>query len=132
MSEDTNNCGCACTAPTAEETATERTTYRRPVYNVTESAEAFDLDVLVPGTDKAGVEIALDDGLLVITARQTTATPESWRPLRCEIPSDAFRLTLRLNVAVNEDQIEARVADGVLRVRLPKAAEVKPRQIQVQ
>ena len=131
MSQDNNECGCACEAPTATEAA-ERTAYRRPRYTVAESAEAFDLDVLVPGVDKAGVEVTLNDDVLVITARRTGATPEGWQPLRREIPSYDYRLSLRLNVPVNEAGIAATVADGVLRLRLPKAEEVKPRQIPVQ
>jgi len=131
MSQDNNDCGCACAAPAAETAATERAVYRRPLYTVTESAEAFDLDVLVPGVEKQGVALSLDDGVLAITATRTATAPEGWRPLRREIPAEDYRLALRLNVPVDEGRIEATVADGVLRVRLPKAEEVKPRQIQV-
>ena len=132
MSEETNTCGCACAAPNADTTTTEATAYRRPRYTVTESAEAFDLDVLVPGVDKAGVEVSLEDDTLAITARRSKATTTaSWQPLQQEIPREDFRLTLRVNVPVNESGIEATVADGVLRVHFPKAEEVKPRRIEV-
>jgi HSP20 family molecular chaperone IbpA len=131
MSEDTNTCGCSCSTGTAEATATETASYRRPRYTVTESAEAFDLSVPVPGVDKAGVEISLNDNILGITARRAKTAAENWQPLRREISDEDYRLTLRVNVPVNEAGIEATVADGVLRVRLPKAEEVKPRRIEV-
>ncbi len=131
MSEDTNNCGCSYAATTAEGTTAEQTVYRTPHYTVTESAEAFELDVSVPGVDKAGVEIALEEDTLAITARRNRTVTESWQALRREIPADDYRLTLRVNVPVNEAGIEATVADGVLHLRLPKAETAKPRRIEV-
>lgn len=128
MSEDTNTCGGSCACAT---TATETASYRRPQFRVNETSEAYELDVLVPGVDKAGVEVSLDDGTLSVTARRATAAPENWRPLRQEIPAEDYRLTLRVNVPVDEAHIEATVADGVLRLRLPKAEQAKPRKIDV-
>jgi HSP20 family protein len=125
-----DNTSCAC-ATTAEDTATEQTAFRRPTFNVRETADAFDVEVFVPGADRPGVEISLEDDVLAITARRPTATPESWRPLRREIPAEDYQLTLRVNVPVDEGKIEARVADGVLHVRLPKAEAVKPLRIAV-
>lgn len=131
MSEDNNTCGCSCATASAEGTATEPTTYRRPHFTVTESAEAFGLSVFIPGVDKAGVEVAFADGHLSITARRNRTVTESWQALRQEIPADDYKLTLRVNVAVNEAGIAATVADGVLQVSLPKAEGVKPHKIEV-
>src|SRR5579871_3937787 len=118
MSQDTQNYGCACASPSAENTVAERAT-QRPAYTVTETAEAFDLVVFVPGANKDGVEIALEDNALAVTARRAQTAPEGWQPLRREIPEADYRLTLRINVPVDAASIAATVADGVLRVRLP-------------
>ena len=57
--------------------------------------------------------------------------PEGWRPLRRELTTGDFRLSLRLNVPVNEAKIKASVENGVLDLSLPKADEVKPRKIKI-
>jgi HSP20 family protein len=104
---------------------------RRPAYNVRENADAFDVEVFVPGVNRAGVELALEDDVLVITARRPAAAPSAWRPLRREIPDGDFRLDLSLNVPVNREAIQATVEDGLLRLTLPKTEEVKARRIEV-
>jgi HSP20 family protein len=43
----------------------------------------------------------------------------------------AFSRTLQLPVRVEGDRAEATFADGILTLRIPKADEVKPRQIQI-
>jgi HSP20 family protein len=131
MSCENNTCGCETPSAT-ETTATEvRTAYRRPAYTVNETADAFAVEVFVPGADRAGVTLELEDDVLTITAKRAASTPSTWRPVRQEIPADDFRLELQLNVPVDQAKIDATVTDGVLRLRLPKAEEVKPRRIDV-
>jgi HSP20 family protein len=128
MSCDTNT--CACDTPASADAAT-RPSYRRPAYTVNETADAFEVAVFVPGATREGVAIELADDQLSVTARRTATATADWRPLHREIAEEDFRLTLRVNVSVNAANITATVTDGVLRLTLPKAEEVKPRRIQV-
>lgn len=117
-------------APQAEGQATARK-WRRPHYDVAESEDAFNVQVTMPGVNRGGVEISVEQDLLSIVGTRAVQMPEGWRPLRRELPAGDFRLNLRLNVAINEAKIEARVEDGILNLTLPKADEVKPRKIKV-
>lgn len=105
--------------------------WRRPRYDVAENAEAFNIQVSMPGVPKGGVDISVDGDTLNIIGSRTKSQPEGWRPLRRELPEGDYRLNLRLNVAINEAKIKATVEDGVLDLTLPKADEVKPRKIKV-
>lgn len=105
--------------------------WRRPNYDVTEEADRFEVTVSVPGVSKGGVDISVHEDTLTLTATRSISTPDAWRPLRRELPEGDYRLSLRLNVRINEDKIAAHVADGLLTLTLPKADEVKPRKIKV-
>lgn len=110
---------------------TNTTAWRRPAYDVNENADDFNVRVNLPGVGRDGVDISVEDEVLRITGTRTKIVNEGWRPLRRELPNGDFRLDLRLNVAVNEAKIKAKVVDGILDLTLPKADEVKPRKIKV-
>ena len=116
---------------TTPEQKTQVHTWRRPRYDVLESADAFDVKVSMPGVTREGVEISVDGESLSITGTRTHEAPEGWRQLRRELPEGDYRLNLRLNVAIKETKIRAHVENGVLDLMLPKADEVKPRKIHV-
>ncbi|MDQ8207276.1 Hsp20/alpha crystallin family protein [Coraliomargarita sp. SDUM461003] len=110
--------------------ATERN-WQRPHYDVSENEEAFIVRVNLPGVDRKDVDISLEEDALTVTGTRQNDVPEAWRPLRREIHAGDYRLSLRLNVSVNEAKIHARVENGVLDLHLPKADEVKPRKIKI-
>lgn len=107
-------------------------TWRRPRYDVSESEDAFQVRLVMPGVSRKGVDVQIEGETLSITGIRTLAAPEGWRPLRRELPEGDYKLNFRLNVPVNESKITARVEAGVLDLTLPKADEVKPRKIQIQ
>lgn len=110
---------------------TQQRSWRRPGYEVNENAEAFNVRVLMPGVKREGLDISIEDETLSIVGTRLASLTEGWRPLRRELPDGDYRLNLRLNVPVNQDEIQARVEHGVLDLTLPKADEVKPRKIKV-
>ncbi len=48
-----------------------------------------------------------------------------------ELPSGTFRRTLRLPNEVDAEKVEAKIADGVLTLTLPKAESARPKKIKV-
>jgi len=116
---------------TATPTQGERKFWRKPRYEIWEGDDSFFVDVYVPGVRKDAVDINREGGQLVITAERTPRAQEGWKPLSREIPQADYRLVLEVNVPVNEENISARLENGVLRVDLPKAEEFKPRKIKV-
>jgi HSP20 family molecular chaperone IbpA len=102
-----------------------------PACAIKESADAFGLELFVPGVAKNDVELAVDQGELVITARKRWKAPEGWTEVFRESSDDAYRLRLDLAEAVDVDKINAELEQGVLKVTLPKAEAVKPRKIAI-
>lgn len=123
----------ANTVPSAspEGNAREASPPRRPHYTVQELPEAFAVRVLVPGVSRANAEVSVHDDILTLQARRTPVA-SAWRLLRQEAPAGDFSLQLRLNVDVEQENIGARVDDGVLTITLPKAVALRPRPITVE
>ncbi|HTQ30462.1 MAG TPA: Hsp20/alpha crystallin family protein [Opitutaceae bacterium] len=103
----------------------------KPAYEVRETEEAYGLTVYLPGVARDGLELTADAGTLTITGRRGWKQPEGWTALYRESADAPFELVLEHDNAIDAEKIHAELADGVLRVSLPKAEAVKPRKIAV-
>ena len=102
-----------------------------PRYEIKENADAFGLEVWLPGVAKDGLELTIHEGELTIVGRRTWKKPEGWTQLYRETPLADFSLTLAHDNTFDADKVVAELRDGVLRVTLPKAESLKPRKIAV-
>ncbi|MDQ8181992.1 Hsp20/alpha crystallin family protein [Pelagicoccus sp. SDUM812005] len=112
--------------------AKEEKTYRKPQYVVHSEDNAYRLEVHLPGVPKDGARITLDGNLLNIEAAAVEVAQEEWKTFRRERAEGDFRLNLELNVDIDENEIKAKVEDGVLTVNLPLAAKAAKRTIAIE
>ena len=118
--------------PLARRTATkDEGEFVVPVYDIKESADAYGLEILLPGVVKDAVELQVDQNELVVTARRRWQAPNGWTEVFRETADADYRLRVDLSDAVNVEKINAELEQGVLRVTLPKAEALKPRKITV-
>jgi HSP20 family protein len=96
--------------------------------NVREEDEAYVLSALVPGLKSEDVNIQVLDDVLRIEGEYKQ---DETGYLLQELPSGSFTRTLRLPAAIDADSVEAKIADGVLTLRLPKAESARPKQIKI-
>ena len=87
--------------------------------------------VELPGMRKEDIEISLQDGMLTISGERKDDTPEGDNTARTERFVGKFRRSISLPTRVDVNKVNATYKDGILTVTLPKAEEVKPKQIQV-
>jgi HSP20 family protein len=86
----------------------------------------------LPGIDPKQVKITLiGDQLTISGQREREGKTEGRNFVRVERRYGAFSRSFTLNVPVISDQVAANYRDGVLEIHLPKADEVKPKEIQV-
>lgn len=102
----------------------------RPALNLREQPDAYAVEVDLPGIDETTLKLNLEGDLLTIDGERP-APAEDRSYLRQELPFGVFHHEIRLPAPVEGDRVEAHYHDGVLTVRLPKRAEVQPRQITV-
>ena len=98
--------------------------------NIHEDAEgeAYILSALVPGLKAEDLNIQILEDVVRIEG-EYRADEESY--LVRELPSGSFTRTLRLPAPIDSDSVEAKIADGVLTLTLPKAESARPKKIQV-
>lgn len=103
----------------------------KPRYAVDGEQSGYAIRVELPGVKKDDVSVHLENNLLTIHARRSSAAPADWKPLHRELLEDDFHLRLKLNAPVDEGQLTARLEHGVLTVSLPLKETAKPRMIPV-
>jgi HSP20 family protein len=78
------------------------------------------------------VQITLENNVLTIKGEARQETQDKQRNYhRVERRYGAFQRTIALPSTVKADAIKAELNDGILRLDIPKAEEVKPRRIDV-
>jgi len=96
--------------------------------NVRDEEDAFVLTTLVPGLKAEDLNInILDD---VVTIEGELKQDETEYLLR-ELPTGKFSRSLRLPAPLNAEKVDAKITDGVLSLRLPKAEAARPKTIKI-
>lgn len=86
---------------------------------------------MLPGLDRESIDIQVDGDELQLQAKRREFEPEGARELRRERSRQLIQRRIELPYEVESDQAEATYSDGVLRIRLPRAAASKPQRIPV-
>ncbi len=97
--------------------------------NVRDENDAYVLTALVPGlkADDLNIQVLED----VVSIEGKISENEEQEYLLQELPFGSFRRELRLPAPLDAEKVEAKIADGILTVRLPKAESARPRSIKV-
>jgi HSP20 family molecular chaperone IbpA len=85
----------------------------------------------MPGVDENSVDITLEKNVLTIYGKVDAEIPEQHRLWLSEYGIGDYQRTFTLSDEVDRNRIQATVKNGVLRLILPKAEEVKTRKIAV-
>ncbi len=103
-----------------------------PPMNITQDDENFYLRAEIPGIRPAELSIAaLRNRVSISGKREIPREHERVSYHRKERPEGAFDRAVTLPMEVDAERVDARYADGVLTLTLPKAEQAKPRQIAV-
>jgi HSP20 family protein len=103
-----------------------------PPVNVSQNDDSYFVRALLPGVKASDLTIsALRNRLSISGRRELPGEKERVSYHRRERAEDAWSRTVTFPTDIAADRVEARYADGILTLTLPKAEEAKPRQIQV-
>ncbi len=113
------------------------TTYATPSVDVRETAEAYLLDMDLPGLSENDVEISLKDRVLSISSIKEAKIDDKKKDadgveyLIRERRSSSFARRFTLPEDIDVEKVEANFRNGVLTVTIPRRPEAQPRQIQI-
>ncbi|RUM23882.1 Hsp20/alpha crystallin family protein [Rhizobium vallis] len=93
-----------------------------PPADILEKGETVVMLVDIPGADPASLDITLDNHILTIMARVTSAEPEGYTPVYHEFRDGTYERRFVFSEQMDGEHIDAVLKDGVLRLTVPKAA----------
>lgn len=103
-----------------------------PALDLYEDKESLIVRAELPGLKKENIDLSLHENTITISGeRRDEKKYEGAETSREERSFGRFTRSLLLPKAVDASGVKANYRDGILTVRLPKAAEAKPRQIDV-
>jgi len=104
-----------------------------PDVDIREDEQALWLWADMPGVDQSSVEVELHDNVLRLEGQVSTKEYDGLSPIYTEYNVGNYlrRFTLASGERFERDNVSARLVNGVLEVRLPKAEKAKPRRIDV-
>jgi HSP20 family protein len=103
-----------------------------PPMNITQDDNNFYLRAEVPGIKPKDISIsAVRNRVSLAAKREIQRENERVSYHRKELPEGSFNRTVTLPMEVDAERVDARCADGILTLTLPKVEQAKPRQITV-
>lgn len=116
----------------SDENGDRETAVWSPRVDLVENEQAYVIEADLPGVAKEDVKINFHDGVLSVSGeRKVAEKKEKDNYVRVERSYGHFFRSFNLPLAVDIDHIEAKHENGVLRIRVPKAEESKPREISI-
>jgi HSP20 family protein len=103
-----------------------------PSVDIYENENEVVLNAEIPGVDEQDVEIKVEDNTLILKGErkfEKEAKEENYH--RIERSYGSFFRSFALPGYIEQDRIEAEHENGILRIRMPKKLELKPRKVKI-
>ena len=99
-----------------------------PAVNITETDTEFILELAAPGMKKSDFHVNSDRNVLTVSSEKEEEKEEKDKNYtRKEFSYSSFQRSFTLPESVNQEKIDAKYANGVLKLILPKKEEVIPK-----
>ena len=100
--------------------------------DVTTTTESLTIEAALPGIKPEDVDITVENGTVTISGKTASErTAEEGAYVLQEIRRGSFSRPVTLPTGLEADKARATFEHGILRLEIPKAEQVKPRQIKI-
>ncbi|MFA6172879.1 MAG: Hsp20/alpha crystallin family protein [Kiritimatiellales bacterium] len=108
--------------------------FERPDMDLCEQADAYHVQMDLPGMDKSGITVEVKDNILTVKAerKQESVKKDGERLLMQERSGGFMSRAVMLSKPVDAAKVTAEYKDGVLKITLPKVQKDQaPRQVEI-
>ncbi|MBS1191175.1 MAG: Hsp20/alpha crystallin family protein [Rhodocyclaceae bacterium] len=102
-----------------------------PPVDVIEDASGITLYADLPGVPKDKLQLQVDADSLTIEGEMALGTPQGMAASHAEVALPRYRRVFTLSKELDSEKIAAEFKQGLLTLRIPKAAHAQPRKIEV-
>ena len=103
----------------------------RPPVDIWEDKDGITLCADMPGVSKDRLNVRIDGNNLMVEGQLKLELSGEAEALYADVHSSLYRRSFALSAELETEKIEANLKDGVLTVRIPKRAELRPKKIDV-
>jgi HSP20 family protein len=105
--------------------------YYVPSTDIYETDDALQVVMEVPGVDRKNIDVKLENSELHVEARIDFTNYDGMEPLYTEYSVGHFARSFSLSQLIDQNNIAANLADGVLMLTLKKVQRAQPRKIEI-
>lgn len=102
-----------------------------PPVDVIEDAGGITLHADLPGVPKDGLHLHVEADTLTIEGEVRLDTPAGMESTHAEVSLPRYRRVFSLSKELDTEQVTAAFDQGVLKLRIPKAAHAQPKKIEI-
>jgi HSP20 family molecular chaperone IbpA len=102
-----------------------------PPVDVIEDSTGITLYADLPGVTRENLDLHVEGDSLSIEGSVKLEVPEALQPTYAEVNSSRYRRVFTLSKELDPEKITAELAQGVLKLRIPKAEHAQPRRIEI-
>jgi HSP20 family protein len=103
-----------------------------PRVDIVHNADAVIVTAELPGMEKSDVRLTVSNGVLTISGEKTVPDRENMSEVRLERSFGPFSREIELPVEIDRNRVTAGMANGVLEIRLQKAASEQDNKINIE
>lgn len=103
-----------------------------PPVDVIEDSTGITLYADLPGVPRDKLHLQVEADTLTIDAESALSTPEGLQSTHTEVGLGRFHRVFTLSKELDSEKVSAELANGVLKLRIPKAEHAQPRRIEIQ
>jgi len=118
------------TTPVRKQSASDEAALLPPV-DVIEDSSGITLFAELSGVPKDKLSLQVEAGTLTIEGEVALPVPEGMEATHAEVSLPRYRRAFTLSKELDVDKVAAELNNGVLKLRIPKAAHAQPKRIEV-
>jgi HSP20 family molecular chaperone IbpA len=131
QTEVTRNSGNGKVASRQQTKAARPESILRPPVDIYETDDGITLQADMPGVSKERLNLRIEGNTLLVEGTIGISPQDQMTALHADVRSTVYQRSFALSNGFEVDKIDADLKDGVLTVRLPKRAELRPRRIEI-